>query len=242
MLQANPLDLPGPQFLVFYIALMVVAAIIARLIKWSLVSPPWSNTQRINVDAYEAAYLRGGANEAVDTAVAVLVQKHLLKVSKTTRALKTAAPLPTGAHWFEKVIHQAVGSSGHTINEIHKSSLIEPYTAQLAGPLKQWELIPSDNRWLKARTVSALVMLAVVVLGVMKIFVGLSRNRPVSFLVVLCIIAGFITLSVFKSRPARTRLGEQALKQLQDESAALQMAARTQQYWLTKTRAGPVLR
>src|SRR5206468_6287718 len=44
----------------------------------------------------------------------------------------------------------------------------------------------------------------------------------------LCIIAGFITLSVFKSRPARTHLGDQALKQLQDESAALQMAARTQ--------------
>jgi uncharacterized protein (TIGR04222 family) len=229
ILQANPLDLPGPQFLVFYIALMIAAAIAARWIKRALVSPPWSSAQHINVDAYEAAYLRGGANEAVDTGIAVLVQKQLLKVSKTTLTIKTAAPLPAGAHWFERAIHQAVSSpSGCTINETRRSPLIAAHTAQLADRLRQWELIPSDSRWLKARLLSALVMLAVVVVGAMKVNVGLSRHRPVGFLVVLVIIAGFITLSIFKNRPARTRLGDQALKQLQDESAALQMAARTQ--------------
>jgi uncharacterized protein (TIGR04222 family) len=229
MLQANLLDLPGPQFLVFYIVLMIVAAIVARWIKRQLVSPPWSSAQQVNVDAYEAAYLRGGANEAVNTGIAVLVQKQLLKVSKTALTIKTTAPLPAGAHWFERAIYQAVNSpSGCTINETRRAPLIAAHTAQLAERLKQWELIPADSRWFKARLLSTLVMLAVVALGVMKVNVGLSRHRPVSFLVVLVIIAGFITLSIFKSRPTRTRLGDQALKQLQDESAALQMTARTQ--------------
>jgi uncharacterized protein (TIGR04222 family) len=228
MLQVYPLNLPGPQFLFVYIVLMIAAAILARWIKRRLVSPPWSNAQHINVDAYEAAYLRGGANEAIDTGIAVLVQKQLLKVSKATRTIKTAAPLPAGTHWFEKAIHQAVGSSGHTINEIRRSPIIAANTAQLADRLQQWELIPSGHRWLKARLLSALVMLAVVVLGVTKVNIGLTRNRPIGFLIILVIIAGFMTLSIFKSRPARTQLGDLALKQLQDESAALQMAARRQ--------------
>ena len=178
MLQINPLNLPGPQFLAFYIVLMIVAAIVARLLKRSLVSPPWLSAQHINVDPYEAAYLRGGATEAVNTGIAVLAQKHLLKVSKTTLTIKTAAPLPAGTHWFEKAIYQSVSSpSGCTINETRRSPIIAVHTAQLAERLKQWELIPSDSRWLMARTVSALVMLAVVLLGVAKIEVGVSRNR-----------------------------------------------------------------
>jgi uncharacterized protein (TIGR04222 family) len=229
MLQINPLDLPGLQFLLLYIFLIVVAAMLARAMKRLLVSPRWSDMRHINLDPYEAAYLRGSARGAIDAALAMLAQKQLLKVSKTTRDITTTGPLPAGAHWFEKAVHHSLSSrSGRAINDIRSSSMLMPHTERLAAQLKERGLIPADDRWRTARTLSALVMVAVLLLGVAKIFVGISRNRPVGFLVFLCIIAGIITLAVYNSRPARTRLGDQALEQLRGESAALQMAARTQ--------------
>jgi uncharacterized protein (TIGR04222 family) len=234
ILQLNPLDMAGPQFLLLYVVLMIAAAIIARLIKRSLVSPQWSDMRRINLDPYEAAYLRGGARHAIDAAIAMLAQKQLLKVSKTTRSISTTGPMPAGSHWFEKAVHHAMApNSGRQINDIRSSSMLTPHTDRLASQLKERGLIPADSRWQTARTVSALIMLAVLLLGVAKILVGVSRNRPVGFLNLLCIITGIIMVVVYKSRPARTRLGDQALEQLRDESAALQMAARTQPHLLT---------
>ncbi|HJQ22695.1 MAG TPA: TIGR04222 domain-containing membrane protein [Blastocatellia bacterium] len=228
MLQINPLEMTGPQFLKFYVILMIVAAIVARLLKRALVSPRWTDSRHINLDPYEAAYLRGGARQAIDAAIAMLAQRQLLKVSKTAHSVSTTGPLPAGAHWFERAVHQAISpSSARQINDIRSSPLLTPHTDRLAAQLKQWGLIPDDSRWQMARTVSGLLMLAVLGLGVAKIFVGVVRHRPVGFLVFLCIVTGIITLVVINSRPARTRLGEQALAQLRGESAALQMAART---------------
>ena len=226
--QINPLDLPGPQFLLLYVFLIIVAAMLARVIKRSLVSPRWTDMRHINLDPYEAAYLRGGARGAIDAAIAMLAQKQLLKVSSTTREVITTGPLPAGAHWFEKAVHHSLSPrSGRQVNDIRSSSMLTPHTERIAAQLKEWGLIPADDRWRTARMVAALVMLAVLLLGVAKIFVGISRHRPVSFLVFLCIVAGIITLVVCNSRPARTRLGDQTLEQLRGESAALQMAART---------------
>ena len=228
MLQLNPLDLPGPQFLLLYVFLIVVAAMLARVIKKVVISPPWSDTRYINLDPYEVAYLRGGARGAIDAAIAMLAQRQLLKVSKTTREITTAGRLPAGAHWFEKAVYDSLSPrSGRKVNDIRSTSLLLPHTERLAEQFKQGGLTPSDDRWRMARTLSGLVMLAVLLLGVAKIFVGISRHRPVGFLVFLCVIAGIITLVVYNSRPARTRLGDQTLKQLRGESAALQMAARS---------------
>jgi uncharacterized protein (TIGR04222 family) len=199
------------------------------LIKRALLSPTWSDMRHISLDPYEAAYLRGGAAQAIDAAIAMLAQKQLLEFSKTSHTIWTKQPLPAGAHWFERAVHHAIAPKpGRKVNEIRATPLLTPHTERLAERLKQWELIPSDSRWQTARLSAGLVMLAVLALGVAKIFVGISRNRPVGFLIFLSIIAGFITLAVFNMKPARTRLGDQALKQLQGESAALQMAARTQ--------------
>ncbi|HKQ03625.1 MAG TPA: TIGR04222 domain-containing membrane protein [Blastocatellia bacterium] len=228
LLQINPLDMPGPQFLKLYVVLMIVAAILARLLKRALVSPRWSDQRHINLDPYEAAYLRGGARQAIDAAIAMLAQRQLLKVSRSAHTVSTSGPLPAGAHWFEQAVHHTISpTSARQINDIRSSSLLTPHTDRLASQLQQWGLIPGHQHWITARTVSGLLMLAVLLLGVVKVFVGVSRNRPVGFLVFLCIVTGIITLVVINSRPARTRLGDQALTQLRGESAALQMAART---------------
>lgn len=226
----NPLDLPGWQFLLFYVITLAVAIIVAIILRRALArSDETFPVRRITVDPYEAAYLRGGPRQAIETAVAVLVRNKALKASKTDRAISISGSLPAGAHWLEKAVHSKAGPSpGKSLDRIYSSSLMNPYIDRIADQLKNAGLVLSDNRWRVARTSSALVIVAVLALGVAKLAIGILRDRPVGFLVILCIITGYIALSFFKSHAPATSLGKQALKQLKEENAALEATARTE--------------
>jgi len=83
------------------------------------------------------------------------------------------------------------------------------------------------ERALLARLVPALLMAMVLVLGIAKVIVGISRNRPVIFLVFLC-IATMILVAVFGKLPAvRTRSGDRLMASLRRRNSALQATARS---------------
>src|SRR5689334_16356723 len=79
----NPIaDLPGPAFLALYgaaiaAAIAGVVAAIRRADPTSAFDPP---EVPAHPDPYEVAYLRGGANEVIRTAVFSLVQQGSLEV------------------------------------------------------------------------------------------------------------------------------------------------------------------
>ena len=58
-----------------------------------------------------------------------------------------------------------------------------------------------------------MALLALLV-GLLKIFIGLSRQRPVAILVGLCATAFVIALAAFLRRPLRSRFGDAVLRQL----------------------------
>jgi uncharacterized protein (TIGR04222 family) len=224
----NPLELPGPKFLLFYIVTLAIATLIAILLrKWLINSNEDFSVRRITVDPYEAAYLRGGAQQAIDTAIAMLVQNKVLKVSKTERKLSITGRLPAGAHRLEQTVYKAVDSEGgRKINDIRSSVL--PGAQPIADRLKTLGLVLSDERWRIARIAPAFVVAIVLLFGLIKIGIGISRGRPVGLLVFLCIVTAILALGFFNIRPLITKLGKQALKQLKEENAALEMTARTQ--------------
>ena len=71
-------------------------------------------------------------------------------------------------------------------------------------------------------------MVMVLLFGVIKIFIGLSRGRPISFLFILCLLTAFIAFRLYKSPPFRTQLGDRTLESLQNLNAALQTTAKAQ--------------
>ncbi|HKP85250.1 MAG TPA: TIGR04222 domain-containing membrane protein [Blastocatellia bacterium] len=224
----NPLDLSGPQFLLFYVVTLVIAILIATLMRRRLIrSNEDFGVRRITVDPYEAAYLRGGAQQAIDTAIAMLVQSKVLQVSKTDGRLSISGNLPAGAHKLEQTVFKAVDSkSGRKISDIRSSVL--PSVEPIAARLKTLGLVLSDERWEVAGKGPALAVAMVLLLGIIKIAVGVSRGRPVGILVFLCILTAIIALAFFKARPLLTKLGKRVLGQLKDENAALEMTARTE--------------
>ena len=75
----NPFDLPGPQFLVFYNALIVVATFVAYLLQKTILLERRASVRVSEVaDPYAIAYLRGGVWEAWKVAVFSLMDRGLL--------------------------------------------------------------------------------------------------------------------------------------------------------------------
>ena len=112
MAQMNPLDLPGPAFLALYIILLVCALVIALLFRrWLVATGDDQSPPAVQLDPYEAAYLSGGGDAVIDTAIAMLVQRQVLKATSATRSLATCGPLPRGAHPVEQAVYTAARSS-----------------------------------------------------------------------------------------------------------------------------------
>lgn len=74
----NPFDLPGPQFLGFYLVFAAVVLVLSRLLQRRLEggdAPP-----AVQQDPYAIAYLRGGPHEVLRVATLSLVDRGLLQV------------------------------------------------------------------------------------------------------------------------------------------------------------------
>jgi uncharacterized protein (TIGR04222 family) len=76
-----------------------------------------------------------------------------------------------------------------------------------------------------ARVLPLVLVLLVPLFGVVKIFVGISRDRPVTILVVLCIFSVIVAFGGFGRSVYRSRRGDRALGQLKEANAALQFQA-----------------
>jgi uncharacterized protein (TIGR04222 family) len=80
-------DMRGPDFLIFYaiFAVVVLAAAYAFIAMQDTTGARPAPAIPSAVDPYELAFLRGGANEVIRTAVYSLRQKGLVEIAETTR-------------------------------------------------------------------------------------------------------------------------------------------------------------
>src|SRR5467141_2556300 len=75
----SPFDLPGPQFLLFY--LVFGAIVLASLAVLRGLAEPDQGTKVNLTDPYLIAFLRGGKNEVLRIATVSLIDRGLLNVS-----------------------------------------------------------------------------------------------------------------------------------------------------------------
>src|SRR5262249_17309712 len=76
--RVNPFDLRGPQFLLFYAALIVATSLLLLILRLVFESGPVPKLP--SVDPYLVACLRGGPREAIRVATLALVDRGLIKV------------------------------------------------------------------------------------------------------------------------------------------------------------------
>ena len=223
----NPLDLKGPEFLQLYLGLAFIAVVIVRILQNALRGPNEEPPPpALDLDPYEVAFLAGRESLAADAALAALVQKGALQVDIDTDRVSVKNGLPEGrVHPLERAIFQEASKPQieQTINLFRKT--VAEYARPLRHKLRRLNLVLDDDRentvtWLPVFLAGALVLF-----GVMKMIVGISRGKPIGLLCILLVIT-FVAFGVVVTRaPHRTRMGDRAIRRLSETHEALRTTA-----------------
>lgn len=210
----NPLNFTGSEFLTFYFQLSIVAVFLASCLRAYLRLPDGNLVKRtVSLDAYEAAYLAKGKNHVVDTAIASLVQKGRVTAQQERRILTLKGSVEELSHPVEQAVANAIASDGR-IDRV-RSGLTQAIAIDvIRDQLRQLDLLVSRNQSSKAQTYPALLIACLLGLGITKILVGISRGKPVGYLLMMCIVVAIIGLGFWLTPAHRSRYGDRVLQDL----------------------------
>lgn len=219
----NPFELPGPEFLQFYLVLILVVAVAALAVRTLLRLPGGDpELKALDLDPFEIAYLDGGERKAITAGLASLVHRQILHADSQTHQLDRQNNPPKDGHALEWGLFLAV--EGPTSIAAARAR-VRNELASLALRLQSLGLVLTESQ---ARVVgfgSALLWFALALFGVVKIQIGVERHKPVGLLVLLCVLTAVVGLLFLVKRPLRSRRGDVALARLRDTNAALQSQA-----------------
>ena len=232
-LPLNPLDFDGPTFLLLYFALAAVCVGIAvfarRHFRGSADAP-----RGAALDTWSAAYLAGGAERVVDAGVATLLAGGQARWDPKKRRLDVSHPHQIKDYPLDEIARAAAA-------ERHTPRIVRRVRKQLArirdSLVARRLLLDPRSRWLMALS-SALPFALLTVFGIMKIQVGLQRDRPVEFLVLLALLTGVATLVLLAYRPERSRAGDAVLREMNVRHAHARRAPRDGDIGLAVALAG----
>lgn len=233
----TPLDLRGPDFLLFYIpyGLCVFALAWLARVLWShasdrsIAGARWSpGIYPAEGDAYTLALLRGGPREV---AVAVLgrlvaegflfLESNALRLPKDQTANRSRlSPLEQEAY---AAVASAAGSSGvappKALSLVEKR--LEPRLAGARADLEAAGLAPDAGQQKGYRAIGLVTGLLVLGLGVAKLLVAWMRGRSnVGFLLLLLFFGTFAVVALRKP-PLQTPAGRRYLKWLRESHQGL---------------------
>jgi uncharacterized protein (TIGR04222 family) len=209
----NPLDWKGPQFLICYIAVMAAAGIAALVAR--LVIAPAEARSGADSDSwfgpYETACLAGGPARAVQAAFVSMVHAGSFRIeSEETRILGIfpgkarmicQGNAPTAdAPELERALYDATGAPLSDATRLFTAGI--PVAEQIRDRLVEQGLM--EPRVPSVACVTAATIMAMpLLLGMPKIIIGISRGKPVGFLLIACVVT-LIAAAVFLF--ARSRL------------------------------------
>jgi uncharacterized protein (TIGR04222 family) len=213
----NPFDLPGPQFLLFYSALgltVTLSLLWTRRQHESLAAP----TTRLD-DPYLVAMLRGGGDEAVRLALLSLLDRKLIVTEAGDHLAR--APDVTTAHVrrdIEKAILKSLDRS-RSVDDVLAGVRADFALQSYENTLKRMNLLPGPEHKARRMKLWAAGFGVLFVVAVIKVGMGISRNRPVLLLVLEG--AAFAVATVAICFPRRTLSGDQLVTHMRELFSSL---------------------
>ncbi len=206
----NPLDMRGPDFLQFYMVLFVLLFGVALGIRSLLKLPTELGcSTSSDLDPYSVAYLNGKSVLAVNAAITSLLTQQVIEMDVRKLNLRTVQFEYAPTNEFEREILSFTGIAGG-IHILTLRSRCQSVIHGIHDRLESQGFVLST----KQRTISSVSSFAVAMVapayGLMKIQVGISRERPVLFLEILCVLSLVICLFLLKP-PFRSRRGDKML-------------------------------
>jgi uncharacterized protein (TIGR04222 family) len=228
-----PFDLTAGPFLLFFHLTWAVLAGCAAWWRWRARMPVEALDEPLpELDAYDMAFLAGGKNRALFAAVASLTHRGTLEIDEKEHRLRGNV-LTGAAHPFEVSVHQNVmPHPGSTFKELSDHCLALPECARIEEKLKELGLLTTELQRARVCIIPMLIALMVPAIGLIKIVIALTRDKPVGILVVLSLISIGAAL-LFAIRPHRTRRGDAVLARGREKYVALNSPARLNESALT---------
>src|SRR6185369_753578 len=205
---AAPWHISGPAFLRWFVLGWVLCLAFALIARRGL-DIPWLHQTggHPDLDAYEAAYLKGKGEAAVDAAIAMLVATGAASFDAEAGTLLATARIAPGAHFLESQVHSAL--SPETPREVRSiRAEAENLSAPIRQRLSELGLIAEPGSRLPRA-----IALAAPIVGVLRILSRIGTGRPVVILILLTIIGAVIAFVAFR-RTLRTRSGEILLREV----------------------------
>jgi uncharacterized protein (TIGR04222 family) len=198
----NPLDLRGPEFLLFYCGLGVAITVVAWLTRRM---SERGDTPRPLTDYLEIAFLRDGAGEAVRVAVLTLIDRGALSVdAQMVVAAKDAARRVTKA--TERAIVTRVAEAARMADLLADEAVTAAVTAECEPELVRRGLLPDAGQRASRNRLWLLSAGTLVLVAALKIGVALARGRSnIGFLVLLGF--AFLIATAVATHPRRTPAG-----------------------------------
>lgn len=218
------LNISGPHFLALYVVLFVMAIIAGRAIRAKLTAASHSLPRPKTWSPYELAYLSGGPKRAVATALVRLVRQGHLQAAPEGSEIHVATVPKQSTDPFERDVYLAVQNDPN-FSDWRPSQKI---FADIVGNLQQGGLIsnPLDPAIKRARWWASLPLALLILLGIGKLWFGISHNHPVTFLLLLLAISLMTFLGGLANLAETTSArGQQLLKHFMQRNAALKTTA-----------------
>jgi uncharacterized protein (TIGR04222 family) len=201
----NPLDWPPGMFLGYYgsFALAVLVAVVLLRDAIGATRPGGSYE---DLGLLELAYLSGGLGRAADTilvsflaagAAALDVQKRHIVVDAS------AADLPKAVEPFRATVN------GFTTRTLFHDAIAGDLDA-VRQALARRGLAPRLDEIRRLQLLTVILLGFVIAAGLVRVFVGVSRQRPVGFLLAMLAIVALLGVWSVARPPFRTRAGAEA--------------------------------
>jgi len=206
----NPFALHGFAFLVFY--LIVGAAGLGGQYLWNRTRELGGRVPQLNMtDPYQIAYLRGGADQALNIAAVSLIDRGLLKGGDATlKAERNAAELVRRP--IEKAILDLYLTSSGAADMRRSPSCIAA-CEEYRRTLEDFELV-AGTKVFHQRLIPLMLFVGILgFIGMLKIEMAVTEGRDYGFLVGLMIVLGFIAFKIFHRH--RTARGDAMLADLE---------------------------
>lgn len=233
-LAANPLDWSGGAFLQLYVILLGLALAASLLLRWILRDT--RGARAAPAGTLELAYLAGGPQRCVDAGVAQLLAEGKVDWDRASARLRLKEAAHAESPPLDWIAH-CIAADGRPAKVLARAVVrLQPVRDALIA--KGLWLDPG-TAW-RVRFWSALPTIALLAFGGAKIAVGIARERPVTYLLILSVISALIALGLLLVDATRTRAGEHALAEARERHARLLRAPRGSEIGLAVAMLGTI--
>ena len=220
----NPFDWRGPQFLLFYLALIVaVLAWCWRRVRGGADTTTVPRVSDLINDPYFIAYLRGGTSETIRIAVFNLLDRGFLAFEKKKLVAKRS-DIELLRRPIDRALLQTCATP-RTLLQLVSDVVVQLNCRDYGDELRRRSFLIDDAQRLARR--STVFIGISVLLGVAAVKIALAVHRGhfnLTFLMMPAVVAVYAVIIVCGVKQ-RTPLGQRALSQLRELTSRLRQRA-----------------